>query len=59
MRCRKEVHYECRLFKFLIWMHDQKDGLADKPNLEHFVVYARFDGIGLLIVMSIVYTTAI
>lgn len=45
VRCCEEVDYEGGLVQFLAWMSDQGDGLADKPNLEYFLVLQRFDGL--------------
>lgn len=32
----------------MAWLHDQKEDIADKPNLEYFVVALQFDGLWFL-----------
>lgn len=44
-RCLEEVYCERQLVELLARMHEQEDGLSDKPNLEYFLVLLLFDGL--------------
>lgn len=45
VRCREEKNYKRCLVELLAWMHDQDDGLTDKPRSEDFIVSLQFDGL--------------
>lgn len=45
IRCLDEVDYERRLVELLVWVLDQEESLADKPNLVYLVVLLQFDGL--------------
>lgn len=39
------MYYKRQVVEFLVWMRDQEDNLADKPNLEYSVFSPRSDGL--------------
>lgn len=42
---KENFAYVRQFVEWLVWMRTQEEALADKPNLEYFVVSPQFDGL--------------